>query len=137
VYADPNNSQAPLLIGGKTVPNQTRISTNDLYFSTSSIAASFAINGINEYQTFDGTVYRIRELTLGYEIPKSIVNKLKLGGVVFSITGRNLWFLAPNLPKYTNFDPEANSLGSGVQQGVELSAAPTTRRMGVNLNITF
>jgi TonB-linked SusC/RagA family outer membrane protein len=137
VYADPSNPQTALLVGGKTVPNQTRISTNDLYFSTSSVAASFAINGINEFQTFDGTVYRLRELTFGYEVPKSITNKLKLGGVVFSVSGRNLWFFAPHLPRYTNFDPEANSLGSGVQQGVELSAAPTTRRIGVNLNITF
>ncbi len=137
VYADPSNAQKPLLVGGKTVPNQTRISTNDLYFSTSSIAASFAINGIQEYQVFDATVYRLRELTLGYDVPKSIVNKLKLGGIVFSVSGRNLWFLAPNVPKYTNYDPEANSLGSGTLQGVELSAAPTTKRVGVNLNITF
>lgn len=137
VYADPSNPQMPLLVGGKTIPNQTRISTNDLYFSTSSVAASFAINGINEFQTYDGTVYRLRELTFGYEVPKSVVNKLKLGGIVFSVSGRNLWFYAPHLPRYTNFDPEANSLGSGIQQGVELSAAPTTRRFGVNLNITF
>jgi TonB-linked SusC/RagA family outer membrane protein len=137
VYASTSNSQVPLLVGGKTVPNQTRISTNDLYFSTSSISGSFAINGIQEFQTFDATVYRLRELTLGYEIPKSIVSKLKLGGVVFSISGRNLWFLAPNVPKYTNYDPEINSLGSGTLQGVELSAAPSSKRIGVNLNITF
>ena len=137
VYADPSNPQTPLLVGGKTVPNQTRISTNDLYFSTSSVAASFAINGVNEFQVFDGTVYRLREVTLGYELPKSIVSKVHFSNAVISVSGRNLWFLAPNLPKYTNFDPEANSLGAGVNQGVELSAAPTSKRWGVNLNITF
>lgn len=137
VYADNSNPQVPLLVGGKTVPNQTRVSTNDLYFSTSSISGSFAINGINEFQVFDATVYRLREVTLGYELPKSIVNKLKLSGVVFSVSGRNLWFYAPNVPRYTNYDPETNSLGSGTLQGVELSAAPSSKRIGVNLNITF
>ncbi len=137
VYADASNAQVPLLVGGKTVPNQTRVSTNDLYFSTSSLSGSFAINGINEFQVFDATVYRLRELVLGYEIPKSIVSKLKLGGIVFSVSGRNLWFYAPHVPRYTNYDPEVNSLGSGTLQGVELSASPSSKRIGVNLNITF
>jgi TonB-linked SusC/RagA family outer membrane protein len=137
VYADPNNIYTPLLVGGKQVPNQTRISTNDLFFSTSSIAGSFAINGHDKYNTFDGTVYRLREITLGYELPRSFVKKLKLSAVSLSVSGRNLWYLAPNVPKYTNYDPEVNSLGSGNLQGIELSAAPTTKRFGVNLNVTF
>jgi TonB-linked SusC/RagA family outer membrane protein len=137
VYADPNNIYVPYMPAGKPIPNQTRISTNDLYFSTSSIAASFAINGISEFQVFDGTVYRLREVTLGYDLPLEAVRKLKLTAINFSISGRNLWYLAPNVPKYTHFDPETNSLGSGAIQGVEISAAPTTRRIGFNLNITF
>ena len=137
VYADPNNVYTPFLVGGKPVPNQTRISTNDLFFSTSSIAASFAINGVTEFQIYDGTVYRLRELTFGYDLPKHIVNKLKLSAVELGFSGRNLWYLAPNVPKYTHYDPETNSVGSGIIQGVELSAAPTTRRIGFNINITF
>ncbi len=137
VYADPNNIYAPLLVGGKPVQNQTRISTNDLFFSTSSIAASFAINGHDEFQVYDGTVYRLRELTLGYELPKSIVSKLKLTAISLAVSGRNLWYNAPNVPKYTNFDPETNSLGAGNLQGIEFSAAPTTKRFGLNLNVTF
>ena len=137
VYADPNNIYTPLLVGGKTVPNQTRISTNDLFFSTSSIAGSFAINGHDEFNVFDGTVYRLREITMGYDLPKNFVKRLKVSGISLSLSGRNLWYLAPNVPKYTNYDPETNSLGSGNLQGIELSAAPTTKRYGVNLNVTF
>ena len=126
-----------MLVGGKTVPNQTRISTNDLFFSTSSIAGSFAINGHDEFNVFDGTVYRLREITLGFDLPKNIVRKLKLSNVFLGLSGRNLWYLAPNVPKYTNYDPEANSLGNGNLQGIELSAAPTTKRFGFNINVTF
>jgi hypothetical protein len=86
---------------------------------------------------YDATVYHLREVTLGYEIPRSVFKKLPIGSVNVSLTGRNLWFIAPNLPRYTNFDPEVNSFGSTSTQGIELSAAPTTRRFGFNLAVTF
>mgnify|MGYP006876301170 CR=1 FL=1 len=63
--------------------------------------------------------------------------RLPIGSISLSVSGRNLWYLAPNVPKGTNFDPEVNSFGSTNVQGIELSAAPTTRRYGVNLSVTF
>ncbi|MEO5683677.1 MAG: SusC/RagA family TonB-linked outer membrane protein [Chitinophagaceae bacterium] len=137
VYGDPN-TKLPIMVGGKTVPNQTRITTNDLYFSpNATTGATFGINTATEWNVYDATVYRLREITLGYEIPKSLFGKLPINGATLSLSGRNLWFLAPNFPKYTNFDPEVNSYGATNVQGIELSAAPTTRRYGVNLNINF
>ena len=137
VYGDPN-TKAPILVGGKEVQNQTRITTNDLYFSpNATTGATFGINTATEWNVYDATVYRLREVTLGYEIPKSLFGKLPINAATISFSGRNLWFLAPNFPKYSNFDPEVNSYGATNVQGIELSAAPTTRRYGVNLNITF
>ena len=136
VYGDPNTHE-PILVGGKTVPNQTRITTNDVYFSGGGGSATFGINASDEYNIWDATVYRLRDLTLGYDFPKTLVAKLGLSAVRFSVSGHNLWYLAPNVPKYTNFDPEVNSYGATKVQGLELSAAPTTRRVGVNLNVTF
>jgi len=136
VGADGRNHYTPLLVGGKPVANQTRVTTNDLFF-TQGTGASFATNGAFEYAVFDGTVYRLREVVLAYTIPSNIVNKLKLTAATFSVSGRNLWFLAPNVPKYTHFDPDINSVVSGNTQGVETGGAPSTRRVGVNLNITF
>jgi hypothetical protein len=133
---DGKNHYTPLLVGGKPVQNQTRVTTNDLFF-TQGTGASFATNGAFEYAVFDGTVYRLREVVLAYSLPASLVNKLKLSAVNFSISGRNLWYLAPNVPKYTHFDPDINSVVSGNTQGVETGGAPSTRRIGVNLNITF
>jgi hypothetical protein len=132
VYGDPN-THLPVLVGGKTVQNQTRVSTNDLYFG-----GSFAINATDEYNTWDATVYRLREVTLGFNLPKAVTSKLKIGEATLSLSGRNLWFLAPNTPKYIHYDPEVNAYGSssGIQ-GIELDSGPTTKRIGVNLNITF
>lgn len=136
VYGDPNTHQ-PILVGGKTVPNQTRITTNDLFFAPGGASATFAINASEEANVYDATVYRLRELTLGYDLPKSLVSKWGIAGVRMSLSGRNLWYLAPNFPKHTNFDPEVGSYGASAIQGIEFSAAPTTRRIGVNLNVTF
>ena len=134
--ADGRNHYTAVLVNGKPVPNQTRVTTNDLFF-TQGTGASFATNGAFEYAVFDGTVYRLREVVLSYALPSSILNKLKLTAVTFSVSGRNLWYLAPNLPKYIKFDPDINSVVSGNTQGVETGGAPSTRRVGVNLNITF
>ncbi len=137
VYGDPNNPGQPLLVAGKKVPNHTVITTNDLYFSAGGPSGSFAINSATEWQIYDATVYRLREVSLGYDIPKSVYRKLPISGISVSLTGRNLWHEAPNMPRHTNFDPEVNSFGSTAVQGIELSAAPTTRRFGFNVNVKF
>jgi hypothetical protein len=134
--ADGQNHYTPMLVGGKTVPNQTRVTTNDLFF-TAGTGASFATNGAFEYAVFDGTVYRLREISLGYSLPAKWVSGLKLTNVSLSLSGRNLWFLAPNVPKYTNFDPDINSVVGSGTQGVETGGAPSTKRYGINLNVTF
>jgi len=113
-----------------------RITTNDLYFSPTG-GNTFGINTASEMSVYDATVYRLRELAIGYNIPKSVFKKLPIGSMTFTVTGRNLWFLAPGFPKYTNFDPEVNTYGATNVQGFEFSAAPTSKRIGVNLNITF
>ena len=134
--ADGMNHYTPILVGGKTVPNQTRVTTNDLFF-TAGTGASFATNGAFEYSVFDGTVYRLREINLGYGLPAKWVSKVRLSAVTLSLSGRNLWFLAPNVPKYTHFDPDINSVVGSGSQGVETGGAPSTKRYGINLNVTF
>lgn len=122
---------------GNPIRNVTRVSTNELYFSGGGTETTFAINGASYYSVYDATVFRLRELSLSYELPRNWLKSFKVGSVVLSLTGRNLWYFAPNVPKYTNFDPEVNAFGSTNVQGIDLSCAPTTRRYGVNVKITF
>jgi TonB-linked SusC/RagA family outer membrane protein len=137
IYGDPQTGQ-PILVGGKPVPNQTRITTNDLFFSPNTgNGATFAINTASEWSVYDATVYRLRELSIGYDFPKTMFGKLPIGSATITLTGRNLWYLAPNFPKFTHFDPEVNSFGATTTQGIELAAAPTSKRYGVNLKVTF
>ena len=119
--------------GGSTIPNTTAISVNDLYFG----AGSAAIGGYDEQSIYDATTVRLREITLGYDLPKSMLTKTPFGLVNISVSGRNLYWYSPNIPKYTNFDPETSTFGASNQQGFEYTNAPTTRRYGVNLRVTF
>jgi hypothetical protein len=136
VYGDANTFQPILDANGNKIQNITRLTTNDLYFNGGG-APTFATNGANEWSVYDGTVYRLREISLGYNLPKAWFKKTPIGSIRVSATGRNLWFYAPNIPKGTNFDPETNSFGATNIQGIELSTAPTVKRYGFNVNITF
>ena len=117
---------------GNKFQNQTQIDMNSLYFGQ-----TFAINAANEWAVWDATTYRLREVTLGYDLPKKWLETTPFGNVSLNFTGRNLWFSAPNFPEHTNFDPEVNQFGNSNQQGIEWSATPTTKRYSVNLRVTF
>jgi len=119
---------------GNKIPNNVALSWEDHFFSGSMGPGN---GGINEGSVFDATVFRLREISLGYEIPKSFLGKTPFGSAFISITGRNLWYNAPNFPKYTNFDPEVSSLGAGNSQGYDNLTVPTTKRYGVNLRCSF
>jgi outer membrane receptor protein involved in Fe transport len=136
VYGD---AQGNLLKDGSGNPiqNRTQITTNDLYFYNGGTETTFAINSAAEFNVYDATVYRLREVSIGYDLPKKWIKKAKIGKINISLTGRNLWYFAPNVPKYTNFDPDINNYGSSNIQGIDLSCAPTSRRYGVNLRVTF
>lgn len=138
VYGDPMTGQAILDGNGNKIWNQTKVTVNDLYFSPDpTLGQTFAINTATEWNVYDATVYRLREVSIGYELPSSVLGNSFVKGLNFSLTGRNLWHFAPNFPKHSNYDPEVNSFGSSSTQGIDLSAAPTVRRFGFNLVARF
>ncbi|QHT66461.1 SusC/RagA family TonB-linked outer membrane protein [Rhodocytophaga rosea] len=132
VLGDVNTLQ-PLLDGdGNKIPNNIGIAVADYYFT-----GGFGPGGADEVNILDATVFRLREVSLGYEIPEGVLKKTPFGSASVSVSGRNLWYFAPNFPKYLNFDPETSSLGSGNSQGFDFINIPTTRRFGVNLRVSF
>jgi outer membrane receptor protein involved in Fe transport len=93
-----------------------------------------ALGGLaSEAAVFDATRYSLRELTFGYSLPKSVLQKTPFGDITFSIVGRNLWFYAPGFPG----DPETNTQGAGNIRGMDLNGPLNTRNYGFNLRITL
>lgn len=89
-------------------------------------------SGITEDYIYDATNIRLRELSLGYNLPKSFVEGLGfLSTAKISIVGRNLFFLKNEAP----FDPDVTfSTGVGFQ-GVDVFSLPSTRSFGFNLSL--
>ena len=137
ILADPD-SHEPILDGnGDRILNTIQLSENDLWFSSASTSPTFAMNSVDEFQAFDATVFRLSEITLGYDLPKKLLRNTFIGSVNLSVIARNLWYFAPGFPKYTNYDPGSNAFGSGNVQGIDRESAPTTRRIGFNVKMTF
>lgn len=83
---------------------------------------------------YDGSYVKLRELTLTYALPSSIIGNGKVfKGIDVSVFGRNLWIIHKNMP-YS--DPE-ELLSSGNIQGYQSGAFPTLRTIGVNLKFKF
>lgn len=75
----------------------------------------------------DASFMRLKGLTVGYNIPKAILDKSKfLRTAQFTITGRNLW----TLTNYGGPDPEVDS-------NLSLGANPNTKQIVVGLSLGF
>ena len=134
---NPTTRSAVLDQDGNAVRNNTAISLNDYYFSNASAGGGAATNGYNEQSIYDATTVRLREVSMGYDIPKKLLGKTPFGLINLSISARNLYWYSPNLPKNSNFDPETSTFGSSNLQGFELTNAPNTKRYGLNLRVNF
>ena len=141
VLADPNTLKPILGSDGKSIVNNIQMTENNLWFGGGGTNTSFAINGTQFMSVFDASVVRLREVSLGYSVPKPLLEKLKIanyiGAISLTITGRNLWFYTPNIPGTSNIDPELSSLGAGNAQGFDFFGLPSVRRYGFNLRVTF
>jgi TonB dependent receptor-like, beta-barrel len=111
-------------------PNTVQINNSTYYFSN-------VLYGNDELRTYDATVYRLQEVSLGYSIPSKYLDKSPFGALTFSIAGYNLWYDAPNFPKNTNFDPNVAGLGVGNGRGFEFLNGPSGKRYGLSIKATF
>ncbi len=99
--------------------------------------------GAGEFFAYDATNLRVRELSIGYNIP--VKNTKVIKAAKLSFVGRNLFWLyrgkslldIPGIGKRKMWFDADMSLGNGNYQGVEYGTLPATRSLGVNLQVTF
>ncbi|MGA9650913.1 SusC/RagA family TonB-linked outer membrane protein [Pedobacter sp.] len=94
---------------------------------------------IDENYITSGNFWKIREITLAYDFPKSILAKSKfIQAARISAQGRNLFIFLPKTNVYT--DPEYNSnstTNSGNGVGLNGTQTPPSRYYGATLSLTF
>jgi len=119
-------------VGKDGNPNTVQISTSQAYFNNLS-----GFFGTADIITFDATCIRLREASLSYSLPSSVLSKSPFGSLSITFSGQNLFYNAPNFPKYVRFDPETSSLGVSNVRGLEYLSGPTSKRFGASIRVTF
>jgi hypothetical protein len=86
-----------------------------------------------ETNTFDASFLKLRETTLSYRIPTSMVQRIGLQNATIGVFGRDLLLFTKDFPA---FDPETAQLeSSSINVGYENGQLPSTRTIGINLRV--
>lgn len=92
----------------------------------------------DEQSVYDASTMRLREISLSLVAPKSFLNGTPFGNASLTLSAQNLWHLAYNTPKDSNFDPEVSSYGTGNNvRGFDEMTGPTAKKYGATLSLTF
>lgn len=97
----------------------------------------FSNNGAQPSSRFiqDGSFVRLRNITLAYTLPKSVVNSAKISNVRLFVTGLNL----ATFTNYTGWDPEVNAddIVTNIAIGYDFYTAPQPRTIVGGFSVTF
>lgn len=91
-------------------------------------------SGIREYSVFENSWVSLREVSVGYNVPASLINKFKIQSLRVGLVGRNLTYLYMTAKDGVN--PEglkSNNAGEFAEYG----GAPFTRNLGFSVNVGF
>lgn len=112
---------------GTFTPNTIKITSrnwHNRYYERNNVEAA----------KYDASYVKLREVTLGYNIPRELIRKSPFEDIKISLVARNLALWTEN----PHFDPETLSMSGGtLQPGVENMSFPSTRSIGFNINLKF
>jgi hypothetical protein len=114
-----------------TDPAQLAVMNANAKYWTPSLGNYF----LHSFAIEDGSFLRVSNVTIGYSLPQSLLNKIR----VFSkfrvyATVNNLH----TFTKYTGYDPEANTRRSNpLTPGVDYAAYPRSRFLLAGVNVAF
>ncbi|NLR94366.1 SusC/RagA family TonB-linked outer membrane protein [Flammeovirga agarivorans] len=137
-YDDSERSKGILLDAYEAVQNPEtgeweKVGKNTTYVSPQNFFQTGTSNA-KEFNLYDASYVKLRQVSIGYNIPKSFLKRLKIEAAKVSAVGRNLWIIYQNTPH--GLDPEAASY-SGNGQGIELGSLPPTSSLGLDFRVSF
>ncbi len=88
----------------------------------------------SDWAVEDGSFLRLNTLTLGYTLPKEIVNRINVQNLRFYVSGYNVY----TWTNYSGFDPEVSTRRkTPLTPGVDYSAYPKSRSIVFGMNLSF
>ncbi len=91
-------------------------------------------SGIREAGVFENSWVSLRQVSIGYNLPRSVTSKIKMNNLRVSVLGNNLIYLYNSAPDHINPENLSNS-GSG--NAFERGGVPYVRSMGVKVEASF
>ena len=82
---------------------------------------------------FNGAFFKIKQLQLGYTLPKAITQKALISDLRFFVSLDDFF----TFTSYPGADPETASLNSTSSRGVDSGSYPTTKKVVFGVNLTF
>jgi TonB-linked SusC/RagA family outer membrane protein len=89
---------------------------------------------IMEDVIYDGGYWKLRQISLGYDFTRFVPGKWPVKGVKLNLVANNVLIIKKWVD---NIDPETFGYSSDNLVGLESTGVPSTRGIGVNLNIKF
>ena len=132
------NDRKPFIIPNSVYADGTP-NTTPIYVADGSYQDYFNNYGAGEggeFYLIDRSFVKLRNVTLAYTLPKSLVSKIYLNEVTLSVFANNLFTWTHKSNRY--IDPEVSSYGNDLQ-GLfgELYSNPACRNFGFNVGIKF
>ena len=82
----------------------------------------------------DASYTRLKNITLAYSLPASIISKIGMSKLRAYVTGTNLL----TITDYTGYDPEISSFNSNdASLGIDFGSYPTSKTFTVGVDLTF
>ena len=125
---DARNPTNKAILNMWTPANQTDIPTFD----------QSSQNFINSSRfVYDGSYIKMKNLSLGYHIPRKLINMAKINSLDLYVSAQNLF----TITSYPGYDPEVSNANYGVHpavtQGLETGVLPNPRTYTLGLRVSL
>ncbi|MDR0977015.1 MAG: TonB-dependent receptor [Prevotellaceae bacterium] len=82
---------------------------------------------------FDGSYFKIKQLQLGYTLPRNLTQKLMIKNLRLYVSLDDFFTFA----SYPGMDPETATIGSGNSAGFDIGSYPTMKKVTLGASIAF
>ena len=87
----------------------------------------------SDFYVEDGSFLRLRNLQVGYTLPRKLLEKINVSYLRVYVSANNLW----TLTGYSGFDPDIGSFGGPLSAGVDYGFYPQATTIMGGFNIQF
>jgi len=132
-FADVGGAKSKKSLYESWLPDGSRPNTKTPIQEVSAAAGGFStFNTVNSYFVESGDYFRFRNLQIGYTLPASILNKVKISKAHIYIQGTNLF----TITKYTGINPDIISPDDR-EASIDTGTYPVVRQYLLGINVSF